>query len=105
MLRRKIGKDVVASFDSSNQFSNFGMFNKALIVLSENNNPRVLQKAEVKQLTGDSIVSIEQKGKDRFTGTLSGLLMIDSNVLPELDGDSYELRRLRLFKFEPCFAH
>jgi hypothetical protein len=104
MLRRKIGKDVVASFDSSNQFSNFGMFNKALIVLSENNNPRVLQKAEVKQLTGDSIVSIEQKGKDRFTGTLSGLLMIDSNVLPEIDGDSYELRRLRLFKFEPLKA-
>lgn len=104
MLRRKIGKDVVASFDSSNQFSNFGMFNKALIVLSENNNPRVLQKAEVKQLTGDSIVSIEQKGKDRFTGTLSGLLIIDSNVLPEIDGDSYELRRLRLFKFEPLQA-
>lgn len=104
MLRKKIGKDVVASFDSSNQFSNFGMFNKALIVLSENNNPRVLQKSEIKQLTGDSIVSIEQKGKDRFTGTLSGLLIIDSNVLPEIDGDSYELRRLRLFKFEPLQA-
>ncbi|WP_186648950.1 DUF5906 domain-containing protein [Fluviispira vulneris] len=98
-LTRMLGEAITATFDSNNNFSNIGMFNKALILLSENVNCRLLQKSEVKALTGDSYVSIEPKGKDRFSAKLSGLLMVDSNTLPLLEGENYEFRRLRLFRF------
>ncbi len=99
-LTRMLGEDITATFDDNNNFSNYGMFNKALIILSENVNCRLLQKSEVKALTGDSYVSIEPKGKNRFSARLSGLLMVDSNTLPLLEGENYEFRRLRLFRFQ-----
>jgi len=86
------------SFEDNNQFSNFHMYGKAMIILAENKDCYLLQKRTVKALTGGSALSCEQKGKGSFTGFLAGMLFVDSNHALKIKGEDYETRRLKLFR-------
>lgn len=97
VLANNVG--TVAAFQSYNQFSNYNMYGKAMILLTENTNVFLLQDQVVKQLTGNSKVHCEEKHtKGSFTSNLPGTLYADANKMLKLKGEEAEFRRLRIFK-------
>lgn len=87
-----------AAFSNDGKHSNYHMHGKAMIVLTENTDCFLLQNQSVKQITGNSLVSCEQKNKGAFTASLSGTLYADANKMLKLKGEEAEFRRLRIFR-------
>lgn len=90
-----------AAFELDGKHKYYHMFGKALLVLTENTDTYLLQNKSVKEVTGNSNVSCQEKGKTSFTSTITGLLIVDSNLKPKLIGEEYEFRRLRYFEVTP----
>ena len=82
-------------------FKYFHVFGKALITLTENTDTYLMQSKMIKEITGSSPVSCQEKGKSSFTSTIDGLLIVDSNNKLKLVGEDYEFRRLRYFFVAP----
>lgn len=97
VLAQEVGTFV--AFQKYNQFSNYNMHGKAMILLTENTDTFLLQDQVVKQLTGNSKVHCEEKHtKGSFTASLPGTLYADANKMLKLKGEEAEFRRLRIFK-------
>jgi len=97
VLASQVGTFV--AFQKYNQFSNYNMHGKAMILLTENTDTFLLQDQVVKQLTGSSRVHCEEKHtKGSFTASLPGTLYADANKMLKLKGEEAEFRRLRIFK-------
>lgn len=82
-------------------FKYFHIYGKALITLTENTDIYLMQNKMVKEITGRSPVSCQEKGKTSFTAVIEGLLMVDSNKNLKLVGEEFEFRRLRHFTVSP----
>ena len=100
MLAKLFGGSI-AKYQDSDKFAMRNMFGKALINVSENTNPHLLQSHTIKNITGGSLLNIEAKGKTGFAGEVRGLIIVDSNISPQLLGEEYETRRLRYFPVKP----
>ncbi len=96
VLKRQVQS--AAALHKYNQFSNFSMHGKAMIVLTENTDCFLLQDKLVKQLTGNSLIACEPKNGKIFSANLPGTLYADGNKILKIKGEDFELRRLRLFK-------
>lgn len=98
MLEHKT-KSLGAYTEGSN--AAYDMIDKSIITLAESVEKHILQKAEVKKLTGRDPLSINGKYKEAYSGKIRGLLIIHANCKPNLLGDEAEIRRLRLFNMTP----
>ena len=94
-------KGSIAAFQDTNQFSTFNMYGKALLSLSENQNPHLLSSTVIKKLTGGNTLNVEAKGRTGFSGSIRGLIIVDSNINLALLGEENESRRLRYFEVLP----
>ena len=91
----------LAPFLNNNQFSIAAMANSAIIHVSENNNPHLLSDKLIKTLTGGNTVSIEGKGKTPYFDIIRGIIIADSNYHLKLQGEEYEIRRIRYHEILP----
>ncbi len=83
-----------SSFDME-RFNGYNMYNKSLLVLNENNSINIMQNRIVKEVSGGDNMKIEGKGKNAFTGSIRGQIIIISNNQPKIQGVENEKRRLR----------
>jgi hypothetical protein len=97
----KLVNGSAANFQSGSDFSGGNMYGKAIIQVAENNNPYLLHDSQLKNITGGGLVNINRKNRDAFSAHFKTLVIADSNIHLEVDGDPSEQRRLRYHEVLP----
>ena len=90
LLGKLIGSDNFASIDLKELEERFGtacISGKRLAGCPDMSAMKIGELKMFKKLTGGDEISIEYKGKDRFSDTYRGVLMFCSNELPKFGGD------------------
>ncbi len=75
----------------------YDMKDCSIITLAESVEKHLLQKSEIKALTGRDPVSMNGKYRDAYSGKVKGLFIVHANCNPLIVGQEAEIRRLRLF--------
>lgn len=97
----KIVNGSVAIYSGKGDFAGGEMYGKAIIQVSENTNPYLLNDGLIKSITGGNTIRVNSKGKDAFFAQFKSLVIADSNENLEVIGDPSEIRRLRYHKINP----
>ena len=97
----KLVNGSAANFQSGSDFSGGNMYGKAIIQVAENTNPYLLHDSQLKNITGGGLVNINRKNRDAFSAHFKTLVIADSNIHLEVDGDPSEQRRLRYHEVLP----
>jgi len=97
----KLVNGSAANFQSGSDFSGGNMYGKAIVQVAENTNPYLLHDSQLKNITGGGLVHINRKNKDAFSAHFKTLVIADSNIHLEVDGDPSEQRRLRYHEVTP----
>jgi hypothetical protein len=91
----------VAVFNNKGDFGGGEMFGKAIIHVTENTNPYLLNDSTVKSMTGGNNIRVNNKGLKAYSAVFKSLLIADSNNDLEIGGEKNETRRLMYHRVSP----
>ena len=93
-----LGSNLVASLQKDslgNQFAMAKIWNKRLVCIDDNKNPRLIWGEKMHVILGHGLAEVEQKGKDSFTSRLQCKVMANGNIPLEIHPDAmHETSRL-----------
>ena len=93
-----LGRPLVASIQKdslNNQFSMAKIWNKRLVCIDDNKNPKLMWSEKMHIILGHGLAEVEMKGKDSFTARLQCKVMANGNIPLEIHPDAmHETSRL-----------
>ena len=84
----------------NNQFSMAKVWDKILVIISDNKNPQLLRSEKLHMMTGGDNADIEKKGRDSFIARLQMKIIASGNTKLEIDPDA-DHERTRLIVVRP----
>lgn len=79
----------------SNQFSLAKVWNKRLVTIGDNKNPKLIMMEKMHMMTGHDKAEIEIKGRNSFQATLECRVIVSGNIPPEIHPDAvHEITRV-----------
>lgn len=86
---------------SSNNFTNERLWDKRLLAVPDNKNPKIVKYGRFHQLTGDDSIDVDVKNRRGFTVKPEAKIFGVGNILPEVDLDAkHETSRIAIFCIE-----
>ena len=83
---------------NTNNFTNERLWDKRLLVVPDNKNPKFVKYGRFHQLTGGDAVDVDSKHKKGFTVHPNAKIFGIGNILPEIDTDArHEYSRIAVF--------
>ena len=90
-----------ATLTDDSRFSLQPLYGKSIIMVPENDRSRFVSMKSIKAITGGNLLSIEEKGKNPFSGRIRGTIFVDANVPLKISGKSFETERLFFLTVKP----
>lgn len=90
-----------ATLTDDSRFSLQPLYGKSIIMVPENDRSRFVNMKSIKAITGGNLLSIEEKGKNPFSGRIRGTIFVDANVPLKINGKAYETERLYFLTVKP----
>ena len=83
---------------NSNGFTNERLWDKRLLVVPDNKNPKIVKYGRFHQLTGGDAIDVDSKYRKGFTVKPDAKVFAVGNILPEVDLDArHETSRIAIF--------
>lgn len=83
---------------NTNNFTNERLWDKRLLVVPDNKNPKIVKYGRFHQLTGGDAIDVDSKYRKGFTVKPDAKLFAIGNILPEVDLDArHETSRIAVF--------
>lgn len=101
-IEQVIGRDYCYSMkpgDEDQQWFQKNVFGKVMVNYADCRTAYLIDKNNIKQLTGGDTTSIEGKGENSFTGKIYSKLLVTSNFYPKINPDM-QASTSRLIKLE-----
>jgi len=106
VIRDFLGSDLCASLQKdslNNQFSLAKVWNKRLVTIGDNKNPKLIMSEKMHMMTGHDYADIEMKGKNSWSSRLQMKVIASGNIPLEIHPDARH-ETSRVIMVTPCMT-